>query len=594
VTSAEREPATSTVLVVEDNPITRKMVRVALECEGYVVVEFGSASEALDCIPTVRPDLLVLDYVLPDMNGLELLREIRSRLQSPQLPALIVTGMGSELPGFRGGDAHAQVVAKPLQPARLLDLVRTHLVTARGRGEGKSVLVIDDDPINLKLIVLRLTQEGYDVTPARGGAEGLLLASQARPDVILSDVLMPSMDGFAFCVEARRVSRLLGVPIVLASAVSIEEADQDLARKAGASALVIRTPDLQDVLGALERSLLSAVPQRPLIDRSEFALLHRERLQVQVDRQHILNEGLARQTAVQATALSVVRGLSEVIAQPHEVPRIISDVLVHCLDATGLSSGLLYMFEGGGPRLRAQFGIPAEQREEAEQAFGHLDLLRRVAGLEEPIAWTSRDEQDPEIRTFLERLHQSAALIVPFAVLGRPSGVFVLTSDSQDLAEGTWLAFGKSIAAQFGHSVALGHALTRLATAEARYRAYVEQANDALLVLELDGRVREVNGQAEVLLGRSRDRLVGASHLSLVAPQDRGRAAAAVETLRPSGPGLVECWAYLRGEGARVDVEASLRVVHVEAPAEEHVVLAILRNAVRPGRVNSPLESLRA
>ena len=190
--------------------------------------------------------------------------------------------------------------------------------------------------------------------------------------------MMPSMDGFTLCREARRDPALSRIPIILASSAYVDEADRQLARQMGANALVVRTPDLHDAMAAIEASLRGTMGASPPSTSGDVTALHRERLQVQLERQTARNEDLLRQAAIQATALSIIRGLSEVLAQPRDVPQILGDVLVHCLDAAGLSTGLLYMAEPGGEhRLQAHFGIPAERKADAEALFGHPHLMRR-------------------------------------------------------------------------------------------------------------------------------------------------------------------------------------------------------------------------
>src|SRR5207247_2132496 len=131
---------------------------------------------------------------------------------------------------------------------------------------------------------------------------------------------MPSMDGFGFCKEVRRDPHLAATPVVLVSAAYADQADRELAHQVGANALVVRSPDLREAIEALEQALRGAGPTPqptpdPLVDA-----LHRERLQVQLDQQTARNKALAQQTAIQAAALSVMRGLSQALAHPEEAP----------------------------------------------------------------------------------------------------------------------------------------------------------------------------------------------------------------------------------------------------------------------------------
>jgi len=510
-----------TILLVEDNPITRKMLRVTLELEGYEVVDSPDGTTALELAATRRPDLLILDYVLPDMDALELLADLRFKGGPPDLPAIVITGMVSRLEELRArSSGSTQVLAKPVEPSQLLEVVRVQLAPTVGRTRGQRILVVDDEPLNLKLAALRLTLAGYEVETAAGGEEALAIAHRQQPDAILTDVMMPSMDGFTFCCEARRGPALRGVPIVLVSSAYVDEADRELARQMGANALVVRTPDLRDALDAIEAGLRGTLGAPPATTGKDVSALHRERLQVQLERQIARNETLVRQAAIQATALSIVRGLSEVLAQPRDVSQILGDVLVHCLDAAGLSTGLLYVTEPGGEhRLQAHFGIPADRKTDAEALFGHPKLIRRLVESGQPVALSAGAEgEDAEARDFVARLGYSSVLVLPFVILGEAFGELVLASESHDLSESSWIGFARSLALQFGQTVALGESLRRLAASEARMRSVLDAALDAVVMMDERGRVTSWNARAETLFGWSGDEAIGRVLADLIIP----------------------------------------------------------------------------
>jgi two-component system, cell cycle sensor histidine kinase and response regulator CckA len=588
----ERPPSAGTILLVEDNPITRRMLRVSLEIGGFDVVDAGDGHTALQIAGRRRPDLLVLDFVLPDMDGLQLLAEIRRRVTAPEVPAVIVTGMVSRLDELRartGGPTH--FLAKPVEPSRLLEAVRAQLASAEGRVGGKRILVVDDEVLNLKLASFRLRRAGYEVESASGGEEALAMARRRCPDAILSDVMMPSMDGFSFCREARKDAGLRKVPIVLVSSAYVDEADRELARQMGASALVVRTPDLRDATAALAQSLRgTALVPSPTISDGVTAL-HRERLQVQLERQTAHNEKLLRQAAIQATALSLIRGLSEVLAQPRDVPHVLGDVLAHCLDAAGLSTGLLYMAEaegGGHHRLQAQFGVPSSRKADAEQFFGHPELMRRIVAGGHPVALSPGKGVDAETRDFLTRLGHSSALILPFVVLGETFGELVLASDDHDLTDDAWMGFARSLALQFGQTVALGQSLKRLAASEARYRALMEHASDAIFVLDPWGTILEANQQAETLLALPRDQMIGRPIASF-SPPGAGQTPEHVSQFQEvlaAGGGRVDNVAVQRGDGALVEVDFSMSVSESDGKAS---VLSIGRDVTERNRAAAAL-----
>jgi PAS domain S-box-containing protein len=580
--------AAHTVLVVEDNPLTRKMLRLALAVEGLTVREAGSAEEALAAAADGALDLVVADYVLPDTDGLGLLREIRTAAGRPDLPALLVTGLVSRLEELRSrAGQHTQVLPKPIEPAQLLELLRAHLAKPADHGRGRRVLVVDDDPLNLKLASLHLQHAGYQVACASSALEGLARARRQPPDAIVADVLMPALDGFRFCMEARQDPLLANVPIVLVSSAYVDPADHDLARGVGANALVLRSADMRETLAALETCFAGSQEVSSPAGPDQIAALHRDRLQVQLERQTARNEALARQAAIQATALSVIRGLSEALANPRSAPRVVGDVLVHCLDATGLSTGLLYLVEDGRLRLETQFGIASDRLDGAAAAYGQERMLRELIQRGEPCAVPAAGSTAEGLE-FLAGLGQGSALFVPFSVLDHSFGLLVLSSDAHDLADDAWIGFARTLAAQFGQTIALGQSLARLAASEERYRTLMEQAHDAILFLDTSQHILTANRQAERLLMRPQQEILGRSFGEFVAAPAGEREHTPTGALAMASVAVVER-ELARADGTRVPVELSASLVRLDTGSQDSVIVAILRDVTERRRVEAAL-----
>ncbi len=105
----------ATILVVEDNPITRKMMRFALESEGYRVSEAEDGRAAMSLAGDGPPDLVLQDYVLPDMDGLQLIEGLRRLPGMATTPIIVVTGMVSRLEDLRRQAlANTTFLAKPI------------------------------------------------------------------------------------------------------------------------------------------------------------------------------------------------------------------------------------------------------------------------------------------------------------------------------------------------------------------------------------------------------------------------------------------------------------------------------------------------
>lgn len=113
------------------------------------------------------------------------------------------------------------------------------------------VLLVDDDPIQRKLAVRRLELAGHQVATAEDGEHALAAIRTNTPDVVVSDVVMPGLDGFGLCEAIRADTALRHIPVLLITNSTLDDADTMLAKRAGARALIVRTPDFADVCEAL-------------------------------------------------------------------------------------------------------------------------------------------------------------------------------------------------------------------------------------------------------------------------------------------------------------------------------------------------------
>ena len=120
------------------------------------------------------------------------------------------------------------------------------------------LVVADDDPIQLKLAVRRLELAGFTVRAAADGAIALDLIRAEPPDVIVSDVVMPNLDGFGLSEAVRTDPALAHVPVLLITNSSLDPSDRLLAKRSGARDLIVRTPDFADVIAGIRALITKA------------------------------------------------------------------------------------------------------------------------------------------------------------------------------------------------------------------------------------------------------------------------------------------------------------------------------------------------
>ncbi len=191
------------VMVIEDEKEIRDLLRYNLEKAGFRVAAFDDGEAGLEQLFASRPDLVVLDLMLPGRNGLEILREVRGEPATSDLPVLVLTARGAEMDKLLGFEHGADdYLTKPFSPRELVARVRALLRRARPAGAGRVIvqggLRIDPDAREVAIGGRRvvLTPREFD-----------LLAFLARHTgrVVSRDELLRKVWGYDFLGETRTV-----------------------------------------------------------------------------------------------------------------------------------------------------------------------------------------------------------------------------------------------------------------------------------------------------------------------------------------------------------------------------------------------------
>ena len=136
------------VLVADDEPRITKLVSIALSDEGFRVITASGGEEALLKAEEVRPDIVLLDIVMPDLDGIEVMRQIRERRS---VPVILLTAKGSTSDKAKGLDLGADdYIAKPFHPDELAARVRAVLRRSSGTAPGQGIIAFDDIEIDLE------------------------------------------------------------------------------------------------------------------------------------------------------------------------------------------------------------------------------------------------------------------------------------------------------------------------------------------------------------------------------------------------------------------------------------------------------------
>ena len=214
--------ACGSVLIVEDDPRSSALLRVYLEDAGYVVAIARDGVEALELVRRVAPAAVILDVLLPRLNGWEVLAQLKSDPATSAIPVIIVSMIDDQGAGYALGGA--DYLVKPVDRASLLDALDRCVAPRRDR---RTLVAIDDDPVDLDLLEAVLAPEGWDVLRASGGEEGVRVVRRVRPAVVVLDLLMPDVDGFDVVERLRADPLVDDVPIVVLTSKDMTRADHD-------------------------------------------------------------------------------------------------------------------------------------------------------------------------------------------------------------------------------------------------------------------------------------------------------------------------------------------------------------------------------
>jgi adenylate cyclase len=201
------------ILVVEDNETNMKLVRDVLQAKGYSTLEATTGEDAVELARTVDPALVLMDVQLPGIDGIEALGQLRGDERTSAIPVVALTAQAMRGDSERFLDAGFDgYLSKPVDVVELIRVVES---TAIASHRPAKILVVDDVPENVRLLEAVLVPRGYEVVTATDGLVALDLVETEEPDLILLDVMMPGLDGYAVCSHLRANDATAVLPVIM-------------------------------------------------------------------------------------------------------------------------------------------------------------------------------------------------------------------------------------------------------------------------------------------------------------------------------------------------------------------------------------------
>jgi PAS domain S-box-containing protein len=242
-------PDASRVLVVEDDPGDRSRIVQLLVGAGYAVETASTGLQAISMSRQKHYDAVTLDLLLPDMNGLEVLRSIQGNSQVP--PVVIITVVTENA---TAGFAVHDTLSKPLDGSNLLISLQRAGVTPE---KTNKILLVDDDPRSLKLISATLEQLGYQTSCFQTAEEALVASTKEKAAAIVLDLVMPEIDGFQFLARFRQLQNNAAIPVLIWTNKELTR-DEHLGLYSSAQAVIQKGAGTSELVAALRGYLNEA------------------------------------------------------------------------------------------------------------------------------------------------------------------------------------------------------------------------------------------------------------------------------------------------------------------------------------------------
>ncbi len=248
------DPSKPLILVIEDDPPAAELIKRQLGGAGFRTHVARTGAEALSQVRTLKPAAITLDILLPDMDGWDVMTQLKRDERTTGIPIIVVSVVDNPELGLALGAI--DYLVKPVVAGELIK--RLNGLDLQHRGSGRLVLVVDDEATHRNWLLSALEPAGYKVIQAAGGREAVEKTRQHLPSLVLLDLMMPEVSGFDVIEALRSDETTRGIPIVVISAAELSDSERRFLKQRVSKILRRGSVGASDLL-----SLLRATIERP-------------------------------------------------------------------------------------------------------------------------------------------------------------------------------------------------------------------------------------------------------------------------------------------------------------------------------------------
>ncbi|HED38490.1 MAG TPA: response regulator [Ignavibacteria bacterium] len=269
------------ILVVEDDGVLRDVLMEKLKVSGYIPLGAEDGEIAIEKIKTEKPDMILLDILMPKKDGMEVLEEMNADEEMKNIPVIVISNSGQpvEIERARSLGAKDFLVKAIFDPSEVLEKVEkifndiknkdipdedlapefserstsvspasagvsvpdktaTSAVEIKDKNRGE-ILVVEDDKFLRELLVRKLFSEGFNIESAIDSSSAFEILSSWSPQIILLDLILPGEDGFSILEKIKKDNKLKNIPVIILSNLGQQE-DIDRAMALGAMDFMVK------------------------------------------------------------------------------------------------------------------------------------------------------------------------------------------------------------------------------------------------------------------------------------------------------------------------------------------------------------------
>lgn len=222
----EEDHVKNVVLIVEDDVKAGELIGIYIKNAGYQVEHAYDGDEAIRKAKELLPLAITLDVMLPKKDGWQVLQSLKADAETSNIPVIMISMVDNKELGLSLGAV--DYLTKPIDKNRLLASLKNNKLLSDDSNKSFTVLVADSDKVTVEFVASMLESEGLGVLKANNGKETIASVKEARPDLIVMDLLLEDMSGFEVVSQIKKHESVKNTPIIIFSHKDI--ANEDIKR----------------------------------------------------------------------------------------------------------------------------------------------------------------------------------------------------------------------------------------------------------------------------------------------------------------------------------------------------------------------------